>query len=159
VIFLTVGSQMSFDRLVSAVDDWAGLHPGVEIIAQIGDSALRPMHVAWQPMFTPDECRDLLRSADLVVAHAGMGTILTALQYGRPMLLMPRRGHLQETRNDHQMATAKQLVGRHGIRIALDHSELDLALDELASIESTEPIGPWAEDQLLSAVRSFLAGP
>jgi UDP-N-acetylglucosamine transferase subunit ALG13 len=41
MIFVTVGSQMPFDRLVEAVDGWVG-QTTREVLAQIGDSQLKP---------------------------------------------------------------------------------------------------------------------
>jgi len=36
MIFVTVGAQMAFDRLIRAVDAWAGVHPAVSVFGQIG---------------------------------------------------------------------------------------------------------------------------
>ena len=33
MIFVTVGYQMAFDRLIEAVDEWAGAHPDAELFA------------------------------------------------------------------------------------------------------------------------------
>ena len=66
---------------------------------------------------SPKECTDRMVAADAIIAHAGMGTILTALEMGKPLLVMPRRAELGEHRNDHQLATAMRfadLGGRHG---------------------------------------------
>ena len=35
MIFATVGTQLPFDRLIAAVDRWAGTRPGREVFAQI----------------------------------------------------------------------------------------------------------------------------
>ena len=47
-------------------------------------------------------------AAAAIVAHAGMGTILTALETGKRLLVMPRRAALGEHRNDHQLATVSR---------------------------------------------------
>ena len=39
MIFVTVGSQLPFDRLVRAVDDWAAGNGGAAAFAQIGASS------------------------------------------------------------------------------------------------------------------------
>ena len=77
----------------------------------------------------PEHYARLLGGCDLVVAHAGMGTVLTALEHGKPMILMPRRAQLKETRNDHQVATLQWLQGRAGIYPAASADELKSLLD------------------------------
>ncbi len=50
MIFLTVGTQLPFDRLVAAVDAWAARQPGQEVFGQISDpgpAGYRPKHFAW----------------------------------------------------------------------------------------------------------------
>ena len=42
----------------------------------------------------------------VVIAHDEMGSIITALEMGKPIVVMPRRAELGEHRNDHQVAAA-----------------------------------------------------
>ncbi|WP_348700007.1 glycosyltransferase [Duganella fentianensis] len=158
MIFVTVGSQMAFDRLIRAVDRWAGTTPGVpHVLAQIGPSTLVPTHVESRQALSPAEFNAAVARADVIVAHAGMGSVLTAMELGKPLVLMPRRGDLQETRNDHQVATAKWLSKRAGIYVAMDEHDLPTALaDALASAQGTATIAPYATPQLLDALRQFI---
>ena len=104
MIFVTVGAQMAFDRLVRTVDEWAATRGRKDVFAQIGPTEWRPRHIEWVAFLPPEDFRKRVADATMVVAHAGMGSIITALELGKPILVMPRRGHLQETRNDHQVA-------------------------------------------------------
>jgi UDP-N-acetylglucosamine transferase subunit ALG13 len=92
------------------------------------------------------------------VAHAGMGSILTALEIGKPLVIMPRRAALGEHRNDHQLATAQRFAGRDGVAVAIDETELPLRLDELHDVSSQPRISPYAPDELVAALRAFIAG-
>lgn len=157
MIFVTVGSQMPFDRLVEAVDGWVG-QTTREVLAQIGDSQLKPKNMRYVHSMPPSEYVDCVRRAELVVAHAGMGSIITALEFGKPILIMPRRGSLNETRNEHQVATARQFVGKTGIYVAMDESELCRILDDWRIGPNCGQIGSEASDGLLQGVRSFLLG-
>ena len=47
VIFLTIGSMFPFDRLVRAMDDWAGTGSQCEILALIGAGSYEPRHMRW----------------------------------------------------------------------------------------------------------------
>jgi len=158
VIFVTVGTQGPFDRLVAAVDGWAGAHPQHEVFAQVGPSALRPRHVAAQASISPSECRRRIRDADLVLAHAGMGTVLSVLALGTPLRVIPRRAALGEHRNDHQLATARWLAGIGSVGVAFDEVELERKLDELGRTGGLPPINAYASDDFIAALRTFIDG-
>ena len=95
-----------------------------EVFAQIGPSRLRPRHIQHAEFVSPKECSERMTGADAVVAHAGIGTILTALELGKPLLVMPRRAEFGEHRNDHQLATAVGLPSRERAPVAFDETEL-----------------------------------
>jgi len=158
VIFVTVGAQMPFDRMVRAVDQWAADRDRNDIFAQIGPTQWRPNHISWAQFLDPQAFRQKVQEASVIVAHAGMGSILTALELGKPILVMPRRGDLKETRNDHQVATAKRFLEQGRVEVAFDEDELIKKLDQLDAIQSTEQISRYASPQLLEAVRGFIEG-
>ena len=129
---MTVGSQMPFDRLSAAMALWARQQDTHEVLAQVGRTALSAdaLHgLQWKELMVPDDYLRACAEADLIVAHAGMGSVLTALELRRPLLVMPRRGALRETRNDHQLATARHLQGRPGVVVAMEPAELAPLLD------------------------------
>jgi UDP-N-acetylglucosamine transferase subunit ALG13 len=161
VIFVTVGSQMPFRRLVRAVDEWALLNPGIEVLAQVGSGeTYRPAALRAFPSVPPDRYAELVRDCELVVAHAGMGSVLTALEHGKPMVLMPRRGALQETRNDHQLATLHWLRAKPGIYPAEDETALKAALDawRIRGLAPPSPDGDRSSslESLVETLRRFI---
>lgn len=156
MIFVTVGGQTPFDRLIGAVDDWAGARGRDDVFAQIGRTELRPRHVRFAHFLAPNEFRSKVLEARVVVAHAGMGTILTALEVGRPLLVLPRRAALRETRNDHQLATARRF-GERGVLVAVaDERELALRLDGIDALAAATRISNTAPPPLVEALRSFI---
>lgn len=158
MIFVTVGTQLPFDRLISAVDEWAGAVPGAEVFAQVGPTALEPRHIAYRNFIPPAECHRLMLDADAIVAHAGMGTILTALELGKPLLIVPRRASLGEHRNEHQLATARRFAELGRVPVCFDERELGAALEDLGRLAGQEPISPFASDRLIGALRDFIGG-
>ncbi len=160
MIFLTVGGQMPFDRLVRAVDAWAASRGcGGEVFMQIADGEYTPGACQWVRFMSAGEFRDRVERATAIVAHAGMGSILTALEIGKPILVLPRRGDLRETRNDHQIATARELSKRGQIRVAMTEQDLPERLDALVregGENASVRISPWASDELLTAIRRFI---
>jgi UDP-N-acetylglucosamine transferase subunit ALG13 len=158
VIFVTVGAQMPFDRLTCAVDRWAAsCRPG-DVYAQIGVTDWRPAHMDWTSFLEPPEYRRRLYEAQIVITHAGMGTILTALEFGKPILVLPRRGALRETRNDHQLGTARVLAEAGLITAAADEHDLLGWLKRLDRIPAAPRIASHASLALLTAVRDFVQG-
>jgi UDP-N-acetylglucosamine transferase subunit ALG13 len=158
VIFVTVGTQLPFDRLIEAVDAWAGTRGAGDVFAQIGPSGLVPRHIESAPFISPAECRERMREADAIVAHAGMGTILSALQLGKPLLVMPRMASLGEHRNEHQSATAQRFEALGRVAIAPDSAALAIKLDELHALTARERISPYASDRLIGALSTFING-
>ncbi len=157
VIFVTVGSMFPFDRLVRAMDNWAQATPGREVVAQIGDGAFTPEHMRWVRRLEPTAFEDAVNRADLVVAHAGIGSMLTARTAGTPIVLLPRRRQLGEHNSDHQVETVMSLRGRKGIFIA--DSETDLAQAMQAALTDGPPAaltGSSADPAFIARIRGFI---
>jgi UDP-N-acetylglucosamine transferase subunit ALG13 len=154
MIFVTTGTQLAFPRLVDAMADLA---PDLNepIIAQIGpDTKPRP-GLDIHANLTPAEFEKNFKEARVVVAHAGIGSILSAKRYGRPLVMMPRRFDLGEHRNDHQAATAKEVEGREGLYIAWDAEDLRRYLTGPALIPAQE--GDSAKSApLLEKIKNFI---
>jgi UDP-N-acetylglucosamine transferase subunit ALG13 len=161
MIFLTIGSHEPFDRLVRAFDQWCAAHPEVEAFAQIahvGDGGYRPRHCQWTEKLGPADYAARFAGASLVVSHAGMGSIITAMDMGKPLVIMPRRGHLQETRNDHQWATARRFAGKQGLFVADDETALAATIDGALSQGATgrATAAPHADARLIDRIRGVL---
>lgn len=156
MIFVTVGTQMPFDRLVRAVDQWAGLRDRSDLFAQIGPTRYRPKRFESVPFLDADSYRERLESARAIVAHAGMGSILKAMQLGKPILIMPRRADLGEHRNDHQMATAQRFETYESIWVAYSEEELLNSLDGLVDAARPQVIGAHASARLLNTLKEFI---
>lgn len=156
MIFVTVGSDTPFDRLVRIVDGWARERGRSDVFAQIGSGAWAPEHIPFATMLEPVEFRERLTTARIIVSHAGMGTILSALQHSKPILVMPRKGALGETRNDHQLATSRKLLEMGKINVAFEAPELLAALDRLDDFTPEAPISPFADGGLTRALNNFI---
>jgi UDP-N-acetylglucosamine transferase subunit ALG13 len=156
MIFVTVGSSISFDRLIRAVDDWAGTRNRRDVFAQIGQTEYKPRNIEAVQLLDPSEFRKHVIAADLIVAHAGMGSIITALENGKPILVLPRRACLLETRNDHQVATAVQFAKKDGVIVAMHEGELSTKLDQAGKFVVKTKLTTEASPELISAIREFI---
>jgi UDP-N-acetylglucosamine transferase subunit ALG13 len=156
MIFVTVGTQLPFERLVRAVDHWAGCRAQSDVFAQVGPSRYLPRHIESVPFLDAAECRRYAARADVIVSHAGMGSILTAMELGKPIIVMPRRADLGEHRNDHQMATANHWAQFRSVAVAFDDNDLLARLDELHALDAPQRISSHASPQLLATIRDFV---
>lgn len=160
MIFVTVGTQLPFDRLIRAVDSWAGHHSDVEVRAQtghIGSGGYHPCHMADTPILDPGSSARLFDAARLVIAHAGTGSLLQAAACRTPILIMPRKAVLGEHRTDHQMATAHHFGSRPGVHVVYEEAEVAAAIDSLlGGIHIAPEFGSYAEPQLIATVRSVI---
>lgn len=157
VIFVTVGSMLPFDRLINAADEWAQT-VDQEVFAQIGNSECVPRHMRFAKMLAPGEFTQKMRSASLIIAHAGMGSIISAMEAGKPIVVVPRRVADHEVTTDHQIHTASWLKTKEGVFVAPTESELSATVAlALASIGAANlPLRDSAPQEFTARIRSFI---
>ncbi len=156
MIFIVVGTQQPFDRLIKSIDKWSASTGYKDIIAQVADSNYKPTNFKWFDFIPMNEFNELFLKADLIVSHAGMGTIISALQYQKPIIVMPRLASFKEHRNDHQLATANSFAKLGYVKSAYSEAELFDALNNRTTISPVPPISQHASDQLLSSIENYL---
>ena len=155
MIFLTVGTQFPFDRLVRAVDE--AVERGLiedQIVAQIGKNAWQPRHFQAVATLPKTDFDDAYHRADAIISHAGMGSITQALERQKPLLVLPRRKCYGEVVNDHQVDIAEKFAGLGHLLAAGDVDELP---DKLRRLKTFRPrprrVNP---DAVVARVREFL---
>lgn len=149
---------MQFDRLVQMVDRWAAEMNRTDVFAQIGESNYEPLHLKWTKWLSRQEYDQCIRQSTSVIAHAGTGTIIQVLSHKKPLLVVPRLSRFQETRNDHQVATAAQFASSGHLLIAHDESEFRHTVSKLEHFVSSTQINPQASRALLDRIRCFVEG-
>jgi beta-1,4-N-acetylglucosaminyltransferase len=134
MIFLTVGTQFPFDRLVKAVDE-AVEAVGIfdRIYAQIGESSYRPRNFEAVPSLEKNLFDKYMSQASRVIGHAGMGTIMRALSNNKPLLVMPRRQIYGEAVNDHQVEIARVLEKFKHVLVAYEREDIPAKIELLRS--------------------------
>lgn len=156
-IFVVVGTQEPFDRLIKAIDDWAVRSKHSDIFAQISNAQYVPKGFKSTDFISPELFDQKFKEADLIVSHAGMGTIISALQHSKPIIVMPRLAIYHEHRNDHQVATALSFGKLGYVKDVYDPTELFNALDNSALMKAAPVIGPAASEQLITFLKQFIS--
>jgi UDP-N-acetylglucosamine transferase subunit ALG13 len=159
MIFVTVGTDLPFDRLMRVVDQWAKDSGRGDVFAQIGHGGWVPTYISWVEMLGPIEFNGMLAEASVIIAHAGMGTILSALHHRKPILVMPKKASLGEQRNEHQIATSRYMMNLGMVTVAFDEAELRSRLGKIDELAPCRPIGATASQDLVRGISDFIHSP
>lgn len=82
------------------------------MVIQIGMGKTIPQHSEHFDFKPREEVLAIQREARVVVCHAGIGSILDALEARRPLIVVPRRKCFNEHMDDHQMDVAEAVQRR-----------------------------------------------
>lgn len=154
MILVVTGTQLPFDRLIRMLDDIAP-QLDEEIVAQVNGTGYLPRHINTIDLLSPDEFDRLFSSARLIVAHAGIGTILSAMQQQKPIIIFPRIAALGEHRNEHQLATATKMKEAGWVYVATNKEELQ-ALLQKRDLHPLCTIGSCASESLIQSIAEFI---
>ena len=159
MIFVTVGTQGSFDRLISAMDAIAATLPEIRFVAQVSKGNYQVKHMTTLEFLTPGEFDSYFSKAKLIVSHAGMGTIISAFERDKPIIIFPKLASLGEHRNDHQMATARKLGSLNYVHVAHDQAELREKINLVfgGELSSLHTVGKYASSELINSLQSFIS--
>lgn len=134
VIFVTVGNAtQGFGRLLNAVDRLAGegaFGKDMVFIQSGNNPNFRPLYSRHEPFLSMEDFEMKIHEADLVISHAGAGTLFHTLQAGKVSIVMPRRKKYGEMVDEHQIELAKVLVEGGRFVIAYEPEDLPMAIKE-----------------------------
>jgi UDP-N-acetylglucosamine--N-acetylmuramyl-(pentapeptide) pyrophosphoryl-undecaprenol N-acetylglucosamine transferase len=124
-VVVTLGTfrDYGFPRLVRRLLEI--LPPDADVLWQTGDTDTSGLGVDGHHAIPERDLTRAMREADVVVAHAGVGTALAALEVGRCPVLVPRRLAHGEHVDDHQTQIAGEL-DRRGLALSVEADELTL---------------------------------
>jgi UDP-N-acetylglucosamine transferase subunit ALG13 len=137
MIFVTVGTgEVPFDRLMRAI---GSIERSERLVVQAGSSELRPAGATLLDFLPYDELVSYVRSARVVVTHAGVGTVLTAMMAGKRPLVVPRLRRLGEAVDDHQLVFARRVAASGLVTLVEDVARLaDAVADTPAPVTPPE---------------------
>jgi UDP-N-acetylglucosamine transferase subunit ALG13 len=139
-IFASVGnSTQPFDRFLRMVDDAARIVKRSALM-QTGTSSYQPRHAVRVDYVGREEYDGLCRDADYLIMHAGVGSVMVAMRFGKLPIIVPRRGDLGESINSHQFELATELSKLGWCRVATGLDDL------LAFLQAPPPPIPAGED-------------
>ena len=141
VVSLGTFKDYGFERLVRKLLEI--LPSEAEVLWQTGDTDVGGLGIVGHDTIPERELTQAIREADVLVAHAGVGTALAALEVGKCPILVPRRVAHGEHVDDHQIQIARELDGR-GLALSIEADDLTLEnlLDAAGRRVTTLPADP-----------------
>ena len=126
MIFVCIGSRdYQFNRLLKELDRLvASGELTEELFAQIGQSEYTPQHYRWERYLDSETFRKCQQEADMIITHAGVGTLLSSLKMGKTVIAVPRYAALGEHIDDHQIQVADALSGEGYLYQVTDIADL-----------------------------------
>jgi len=160
MIYVTVGTAIGggeFDRLVKKIDDIAP-NIGEDIIVQVGASKYIPKNVRWFNYVSYDESLEYFKKARLVIGHCGSGTMINALSFGVPLIVIPRRFKFAEHSDDHQVEIAKFLEQNRLATVVYDIEDLEIVIRKMLNESSKLGCAKYLynNQHLINGIRNFL---
>ena len=137
MILVTIGTnEQPFDRLVSAA---AGLDGLESLVVQHGSSRVPHGRGEWLDFVSFEELSERMRAARVVVCHAGVGSIMLARRCGKRPIVVPRRLHLGEAVDDHQLPIARRLDANGVVTLLEDVDRLGEAIELVGANAMAHP--------------------
>jgi UDP-N-acetylglucosamine transferase subunit ALG13 len=154
LILVTFGTHpQPFDRALDWVLDAV---VDEELVVQHGSTPPRPgagPQVEWHELLTYERIVELIRAADAVVGHAGVGTLMTAIELGRTPVAIPRLREHGEHVDDHQLDIAREMSSAGYVIACSREGELAEAIERArnAGLRSRDGAGDLRRVAILAA--------
>ena len=157
MIFVAVGTQFSFDRLIQYMDEWARDNDEA-VFAQIGEGSYEPKHMQWERFLNGDQYNAKIKEASVFVSHAGMGNIISARENQAPIIVINRQYELGEHRNNHQAEGLLWMGKLPGVYTADTQETLNAQLAARATLECPEESENQNRQKLVNFLGDYIDG-
>lgn len=133
MILIVLGSQkFQFNRLLEYADELISEQIiNEKVIAQSGFSDYIPKNYEITPFFSQDEFQKNMSDADIIITHAGTGSIITALKKHKKVIAVPRLKKFDEHVDDHQLQIVKNFVQKDLLFSASDKQQLSDCIQKI----------------------------
>lgn len=122
-VFVATGTGLPFYRLLEALRPLAK-EPNVELFVQRGAAGPSFVDLPGEELISREAFAERLAWADIVISHAGAGTIYEAYSMGHIPVLVPRLSRFGEHVNDHQLELATSFAEAERAIVCEDLNEL-----------------------------------
>ena len=157
MILVLLGTQNNdFHRLLDEIEK--NINQGNindEVIVQAGFTKYKSSQMQIFNMIPKNDLESLVKKADLIITHAGLGSIEMSLEQGKKVIAVPRLKKYGEHVNDHQKDIENEYKKRGWIIGIDDVSELSAALNEAKSFKPQKYVEPKREN-MVNIIKTFI---
>ncbi len=153
MIFITVGTQLPFDRMINDVikavmkSNFKRHKISIQAVS-IQEIIENPLDIECVEKLSECEFEKLFNECDILISHAGMGTIIKTIECKKSIIVVPRLKRYKEHRNNHQVDTCSALVGRFSnIHFANNDAEILDSINSIANQETKGSSNLWQENR------------
>ena len=159
MIFVTVGNHyQEFNRLIKKADEIAS-RTSYDILIQKGYSSYRPQSARYFDFVPIQTAIEYIRTSELVISHAGIGTIILCKEHGIPLIILPRKKKYGEHGTDHQVEIAKAIEERKDDHIFIvdEEDQLETKIAEvLTKKQKPLPGVNMGRANLIKTIKAFI---
>lgn len=142
---------MKMDEIAAKVDE--------KVVIQGGEATIPVQYAQLFKYTSVGSANSYIRQAKLIVSHAGIGTIINARQFNKPLIIVPRLKSFGEHLDDHQLEIAQAMAQEPAIRVVYDIKNLENIVREMLNfieVRSFISQPPPKKASLLRAIREFV---
>ncbi|WP_176957509.1 glycosyltransferase [Mariprofundus sp. KV] len=133
--FVSVGNaNQPFTRLLDAITACADLLPK-PIVVQHGHTPFNDPRCEGHAFLSMDQFVEQIRSAEVVIVHAGAGSVIHTIRERKVPVVMPRRAKYGEHVDDHQQELALALAEEGKLVVVDDVASLLSAVDKARAMQ------------------------
>lgn len=130
MVLVMVGTQkQQFVRLFNMVENSKVLE-NEEIIAQIGNTKFSSNKIKCFSFIENEELQKYINEADLIICHAGVGTIFEALHQNKKIIAVPRLPEFKEHVDAHQLEICDALEKEGYILVCNKDDDFDKIVEK-----------------------------
>lgn len=134
-VLVTIGSMVEkkFTRLFKIIDELCeeGVLDGKNVTAQVGFDKYQSKNFNCFDMIADEEFKSLIAKSDLIIAHAGTGTVVSSIKQGKKVIIFPRMAKYDEHYDDHQLELAELFTKQGYVLQARNKEELKYHIQHL----------------------------
>lgn len=155
-LFVPLGTQkFPFNRLIEALNGLVekGLYKPEEIVMQSSIYEVEPKFTHYE-LIPASQFDELIDSAQLVITHSGVNSIISCMKRKKPLIIVPRLKMYGEHVDNHQVEIAELMKQKFDVVVVEDLSKLEEAIGEAKHHEYKT----WVShnEELVSAIRDLV---
>lgn len=137
MILVLLGTQNNdFTRLLEAVQENINNKTiNEEVIVQAGFTKFDSKDMKIFSLIDKEKIGKLQDKADLIISHGGVGSIVSSLEKGKKVIVVPRLKKYGEHVNNHQIQIAKKFSKDGYVKSVINEKDLGKAIQSMADFE------------------------